>query len=173
MSHLLIEFIICLKNNYIYIADKKNGVIVIDINSPLTPVATFEGRGTWKNLHGSVGIEVGDDGKIYLSDFNAGVIIIEPYDITLSIPPVNQAYFIDNIKIYPNPTNGDFSIHIGSPETIEALITIYDLNGRKVFEKMFNLSDDIKIKDLQLNKGEYLVTVRTNDEIRTKKIIIN
>lgn len=74
-----------------------------------------------------------------------------------------------DINIYPNPNNGQFTIALSNKE--KALVNIYDLNGRMVYEnqqtslkKNYNLSE--------LHSGIYIVKIMTQNTISTKKITL-
>ncbi|NQV03493.1 MAG: hypothetical protein HQ542_12660, partial [Bacteroidia bacterium] len=95
---------IYVKNNLVYIADKFYGLRIFRLSEPpqATLVAECPGTGGWTNMFGSTAVTLGSDGGIYLSDFMAGVILIEPYDSTLVVtetnPPWNRA-----VTVVPNP----------------------------------------------------------------------
>jgi len=166
------EVDVYLKNNYIYVADRIKGLIIIDIDNPVTPVAEFEGRGTWKNLFGSEDIELGNDGTIYLSDFNAGVIMIEAFDTSLSSSQYNIANQIDgNIRIYPNPVRKTINIDINIEQQLYNNVTIYNTNGQIVFENKY-YDNKIVINNLELSTGVYYVKLTNSILTEIKKIII-
>lgn len=73
-----------------------------------------------------------------------------------------------SVSIYPNPTNGE--IHIKMPDIAsEKRIEIYTIDGRKVnaFTTLKStLSFEIK------EKGMFLIFIRTDDQVITKKVIV-
>jgi endonuclease I len=72
------------------------------------------------------------------------------------------------ISIYPNPSNGTFTIVNSNPEFS---IEIYNLLGQRVFEsKVINGISEI---NTNLNQGIYLVKISDAAETSIKKIIIN
>jgi hypothetical protein len=160
-----------LKNNYLYIADKKKGVIIIDVSDNTYPiVGKFEGRGTWTNLFGSEDIEIADDGKIYLSDFNAGVIIIEAFDTTLASSVKTITETNNNVKIYPNPATDIINIEINQENKLNYTISIFNVKGQKIFEH--NYKKNNILLDLKFKKGVYIVEVSNKNFTENKKIII-
>ena len=160
-----------LKNNYLYIADKKKGVIIIDVSDNTYPiVGKFEGRGTWTNLFGSEDIEIADDGKIYLSDFNAGVIIIEAFDTTLASSVKTITETNNNVKIYPNPATDIINIEINQENKLNYTISIFNVKGQKIFEH--NYKKNNILLDLKFKKGVYIVEVSNENFTENKKIII-
>jgi len=75
---------------------------------------------------------------------------------------------INNIKIYPNPSNGTFNIKNAQG----CQIIIYNIIGQKVYENV--ITQTIKTIDLSYinNVGNYIVKIRNNNTILTKQIII-
>ncbi len=164
-----------LKNNYLYVAEKRKGVFVFDVNDPTNPemVAEFEGRGAWNNMFGSESINVGDDGLIYLSDFNAGVIIIEAFDDTLT--PFDEGNVsASQISVYPNPANDLFVVEIGDNQNNKDMcVVIYDVTGKEIQRKQVD-KNTIPIQTNGWGKGIYVVSVEVNNHpVASGKIVVN
>jgi hypothetical protein len=126
------------KNNYLYVAEQKKGLLVYDISDPANPVPAAEssGSGGWDNSFGSRGIDVGPDGSIYLTDFHVGTMIIEAIDTTLvSVQPVAAAQRCDPVSIHPNPVHDRVTFSRADAVFHGASILIFDLLGRKVMEQ--------------------------------------
>jgi hypothetical protein len=75
--------------------------------------------------------------------------------------------------IYPNPTNGlvtlDFALNNSSPIHVE----ITNMVGSKLAEYTF--SGGFGSQEMNLGKfgqGTYLINIRNNNEVATKKIIV-
>jgi len=64
----------------LYLADKLSGLRVYSVVNPDEPelVARNPGSGGWHGLFGSTAVTVGPGQRIFLSDFNSGVFVIEP-----------------------------------------------------------------------------------------------
>jgi len=128
----MVELDIILRDNFIYIADRVKGLLVIDITDSDNPLAaTFEGRGTWKNLFGSQSISLDDEGRIYLSDFNAGVIIIEALNNTSSMPdkPLIHSEVGVPVVIYPNPSSSHIQLEFSNPDGESYSLNIRNSSG--------------------------------------------
>lgn len=70
-----------------------------------------------------------------------------------------------NISIYPNPTNGDFSIDLG--ETIQSLtIYITDITGKEVYSNGYNSKQKVNL-NLNDSPGVYFVTIEA-DGVQSK-----
>jgi len=77
---------------------------------------------------------------------------------------------LQEVILYPNPTNGNFNIYfntINSPYSIE-IISIF---GQRVFEKS-NITDSLSTIN-NLPKGIYIVRINQDSETFSKKIIVN
>lgn len=81
----------------------------------------------------------------------------------------NENFTSEKIKIYPNPAN-DF-IQISSAESISE-ITIYDIQGRLLLNKITN-KKDIELNTQDLSTGTYIIEfVMYNFEKITQKLVI-
>lgn len=79
-----------------------------------------------------------------------------------------------NVKVYPNPSTGLFSIHTGMSEMNNLSITVTDLNGREVYHqvvKSLDTTTDLAVDLTNENTGIYFVKVRWNDEVKVVKLI--
>lgn len=81
-----------------------------------------------------------------------------------------------SFNVFPNPNDGNsFNLFINSSHKVS--IQLYDVNGKEVY---FKSSDDAKgnsnnytiIPNNTLSKGIYFIIVKSEDEIFTKKIIV-
>ena len=76
------------------------------------------------------------------------------------------------IKIWPNPGNGKFSIFVN--ESGHANLTVTDLLGKQVYSESFSAEGN-ETKDVDLSnlvKGVYLINFRINHKITTTKLIL-
>jgi endonuclease I len=76
----------------------------------------------------------------------------------------------NDFEIYPNPSNGNFNIDLKNA-TDEVSIEIYSLFGDKIFETLSSENKVIAVSNLK--KGIYLIKINQNEDIITKKLIIN
>jgi len=94
---------------------------------------------------------------------------------TLSIGEVelgpNNIY---NLKVYPNPSNGLFSIEVFIPNTEKSVLEVYDILGKKVKSVQIEKSIGLQTIPLDLSKsasGEYIVVFKNSTNVIEKKII--
>ncbi|SRX72327.1 T9SS-dependent M36 family metallopeptidase [Aequorivita antarctica] len=78
----------------------------------------------------------------------------------------------NNFIVYPNPSNGELSIK-SRIDVGEATISIFDMNGRKVFNQTVELHQSATINASGLTSGIYLMQINSADRSQTTKLIIN
>ncbi|GLB52710.1 hypothetical protein NBRC110019_17500 [Neptunitalea chrysea] len=81
---------------------------------------------------------------------------------------------ISEFDIYPNPNNGNFSIHLMSTSAKDITVDVFDIRGRNVFTNNYtNAGDFNQIISLDnVTKGVYLLNVSDGQSKETKKIVI-
>lgn len=83
----------------------------------------------------------------------------------------NQDFIKNKFVIYPNPSNGEFNIK-SRLDVQDAIVTIYDMNGRKVFTQEVDIHQDSNINASTLNAGIYMVQIDGGGYSQTSKLII-
>ncbi|MFT5054317.1 MAG: hypothetical protein ACI97X_001343 [Oceanospirillaceae bacterium] len=78
-----------------------------------------------------------------------------------------------NLNIYPNPSNGNFTIEISGVETV-GQISVVDLNGRSVYEEAVVIGSNFK-KTIEpnLSSGSYIMKITTENDVITSKLTVN
>jgi hypothetical protein len=78
------------------------------------------------------------------------------------------------IKLYPNPSNGHFSIEFVNPDMNDkSEILITDLSGKQVYTSPILKEEKIKKVDIENSgSGMYVMMVKASEILITKKIII-
>ena len=78
---------------------------------------------------------------------------------------------LDNkIKVYPNPANQ--FVFVSSSLPINN-IELFDITGREVYSSIINQNDQQKVDVAGLEKGVYIMTIKTQEGIVRKKIQVN
>jgi hypothetical protein len=84
---------------------------------------------------------------------------------------------LENILVFPNPTQGEVMVQFKVEQDSETEVTVSDVVGRKVMEvvntKMPAGQYKYVVNLTQLSNGFYLVSVKTDTQLSTSKIIIN
>ena len=97
------------------------------------------------------------------------------------IVPINgilglSEFELGNLEIWPNPTKKNINIRINTSTNTDVYMSLFDLQGRKVFNTskesnsgLFNTTLDFG----KLANGVYLIDVQQGNKKTTKRIIIN
>jgi hypothetical protein len=83
----------------------------------------------------------------------------------------NQNFELNNVWVYPNPSNGIFNIALGTIQPTQ--IVAYDLTGKIVYDKkeITVTNFETKIDLSNVSPGIYFVKISNNDQITVKRII--
>jgi len=86
----------------------------------------------------------------------------------------NPDFTFDNFALYPNPSEGNFTIKFNSTATNNIEININDIRGRQVFSNTYNnygfFNENIQLKNIQ--NGIYLININDGINNMTRKIMI-
>lgn len=86
---------------------------------------------------------------------------------------INQNELFKGISIYPNPSQGNFTLFVNSNENVVAELSITDLLGRVIYEKKQQLNiGDNHIPINLTNDGIYILNLIENGNKLSKKIIV-
>ena len=120
--------------------------------------------GTWTLR---IADSAGGDGGV-LNSWSLNVCTI------LSVALSNPEFELNDISLYPNPNNGDFTVRFTSASTNDIKINIHDMRGRQVYEKSFSNTGAFN-QNINLDKveaGIYLVTITDGAKKTVKRIIV-
>ncbi len=82
---------------------------------------------------------------------------------------------LSGMKLYPNPANEIANILIGSTESANATLAIYNLMGQVVYTENVALNEGnnvITVNTNDLEAGVYMVNIKTNKGTSTQKLIV-
>lgn len=111
----------------------------------------------------------GEGNNIYIDDIN----INQPTAIS------ELEEMKNNFRIYPNPSDGDVSVYFSTIDNFSKVnVKIYDIVGKEVYhseiDKLKEGNHQINLNRNQLNtSGMYMVQIMINDNVFTKKLILN
>lgn len=79
-----------------------------------------------------------------------------------------------NVSIYPNPIKSysPFNVEIALISTTDVKMYIYNISGQLIKEKDYNGVNQIKITETLEMSGEYFIVIKTNQDSKTFKIIV-
>ena len=81
----------------------------------------------------------------------------------------------NSLEIYPNPSKGNIKVLIPNQEAGMADVLVCDLNGRKLYSRQFQTTNEINTFDIDLShlvRGVYLLNVRINGTSQSRKLVI-
>lgn len=97
------------------------------------------------------------------------------YDLSILSVHNHSHSDANNINIYPNPSNGKFTINIESEKSEKYRLEVFDLEGNVVSKNVYMVSKGNVLKEeidlSELSQGSY-IAIFTTDEFQTSKSII-
>ena len=146
----------------------------------LTPTVISSFGGYFSNTSGSLSATVAE--MTMVESFNsAGIFLTQGFQQPEEwYASVNEEPQSDGtISIYPNPSNGKFSITINSPENGSAQIYLYDMLGQKTLSMQMNIATGLNNENIDIQRYamgiyflKYLYT-GDNGEKKSEVIKIN
>lgn len=76
----------------------------------------------------------------------------------------------ESISIYPNPVHNKFSIDLGSQNTDNLELFIYDSKGRPLLHKI-NIHENSEINIEELENGLFFCKIQSGDKVYIKKLV--
>ena len=118
------------------------------------------------------------DGDGILNDYDDDIDgdgIVNENDDTIS-GYLNSNNFISinySIDIFPNPTDGVFNLKLNSQQNLNAQLLIFNIEGRKIYDKILNLDkNENKLIDISNHKsGIYFIYLNSENKILLNKTI--
>ncbi len=135
---------------YIYVTTNNSGNYIFDWSGPGNFTAKTEDLDSLKDF-GCYTLTVTDTTTNCSID---STICLKDYTATLDPE-------FGNIKIYPNPTKGNFIIDFSDTRLNQAEITIFDLSGKQQLKSEKKSNDKIiNVESEELNSGLYIIRIK-------------
>ncbi len=135
----------------------------LNYSAAITHIENLElGKTYWVQVDGSGG-NIEGEFYLYLSS--------NPLDI----PELEAPAELNSFVIYPNPSNGSFSILVNSSKYEDARIQVFNLQGIMVYSKNINLSglnQEFQVSIANKVAGLYLVKLSSESWNEVRKILI-
>jgi Secretion system C-terminal sorting domain/PKD domain len=112
------------------------------------------------------------------------VITVKASGTTLNVLPpgtglsLQEKSAIQDITLYPNPTNGEFTLNVSSSAATEVDVRIANIAGQVVYENVYSVNsgnNELNFDQTEVEKGVYFVTLkdRTHSVEKTLRIVKN
>jgi photosystem II stability/assembly factor-like uncharacterized protein len=111
-------------------------------------------------------LELRDDNMVFASTYGRGIFSGQFTSDTNSISEIKK----NQLNIYPNPAKDVVNINLTEKTT--GIVSIYDLNGKLLFQQEEENKNHIKIQINNLKKGIYLVELKTDTKQYSTKLIV-
>jgi Tol biopolymer transport system component len=152
-------------------------------NNVWTEPVNMEKNGAGINISGEISPSLSPDGKyLFFARHNAAGKTSDIYWVSTSIidtlrkiamPTVSvKNTILQGVKLYPNPTSGQFTISFGSNPIEEALVTISNLQGTDLFTNTIENTSSATIDLTGHPTGIYLVKVIADGACYVEKICL-
>lgn len=96
----------------------------------------------------------------------------EPITLQSTIGIENMYYEPIELHLFPNPANERIEVRLGGEESINSVVKIFDMKGRKLIEENFRRGHNLMINVSGLEADTYIITVSANDRTANLKWII-
>lgn len=86
-----------------------------------------------------------------------------------------DAPLLADIRVYPNPSNGDFSLQMNHLVADEVVLTLYDLQGKPVYNESISTINGTVKKDFSFNnlaKGSYILRFFADGKYANYKLLM-
>jgi len=116
-------------------------------------------------------IHFSDESTGYIAGFKQGKGAIWKNGTGINTMGTDELTVPNEIKVYPNPVSNELNVVLENPEKAEVVLT--DITGKLIFNKSFENKNKITIHTSEFPKGAYILSIKTQNQNFTKKIIIN
>jgi YD repeat-containing protein len=124
-------------------------------------------------------ISSGDNGQAMNAAGHLNAVRVNPYQLTIKKRPATEvgefdpveanAYLDGKLLAYPNPTDGQLTVHLNGQQQFSALQLI-DLTGRVVRSEQGLNTNHRELSLVDLANGIYTLTITTEDGVVNRKI---
>lgn len=149
------------KNVMMKMMPDANGTILdCTANTPITTNLSVDLTGTFKEANFATDHEV----IVFIQDYTTKEIM---NSATATQQLSSESFNLTNIKVYPNPSNGIFTIDTILPTDVKIL----DITGKEVFTAS-NITNQASLNLTNLQEGIYMLKMKNENGEQTEKIII-
>lgn len=88
---------------------------------------------------------------------------------------IEDEFGVNSFTVYPNPSNGLFSLNINSYSQEDVTLTVSDLTGKEIYSEAIHCNSGENSKEIRLDdirQGIYLISLKNDKDNVTKKLFI-
>lgn len=86
---------------------------------------------------------------------------------------IHQNSLISSFDIYPNPTQGAFTVEIGNTIATDLIISLTNIQGQVIYQnKIANAVNHRETFGNKLSKGLYFLSINNGQEVKVQKVIV-
>jgi len=101
-------------------------------------------------------------------DFENEIELNDPSDKLVESAALENSL---DIKVFPNPNGGRFTILVKNATDQEATLKIYNIFGKLIYSDPSAMSEHYEVDISSHSKGIYIAKIRQGDNVTTKKIV--
>lgn len=167
------------EENYAFVSYYRAGFRVFNVANPtnisLTSEYDTDSLSSGPGYGGNFGLYTfWGANKILASDEENGLYIFSFTGLNTGLSDSENSE-IQDVWIYPNPSNNEITVQLSSPQTEVFQITIADINGKVLQSETVPANENRLIKTYLLSTfsdGTYFISLESNNKVTTKKIIL-
>ena len=113
----------------------------------------------------------------YVEDYcRNGDICLHQIEIETETNSIGLPHISDfQVSVYPNPSNGQFSVKVEVSQSSEVQFEIVDMNGKTVYNESHPCTTGTNLKDITLQNiapGTYLMKVKSGCNLVIEKVVV-
>ena len=137
----------------------------LDCDNGNSPIAGATGQSYVATTSGNYAVVIADNNCRDTSD------CINVMTTSISNDPTLR----QNIEIFPNPSNGNFTVTLNGATSTELSLKVVDVTGKLIIERVVtNVTNGLKVPvELDLEAGTYFIKVTSDKSIHTKQLLIH
>ncbi len=95
-------------------------------------------------------------------------------EIFIDVTGVEDVTFLEKFDLYPNPNNGDFTLHIEGQPLDMLQVSLFNVLGQQIFQEQVDFSSGQLIKDYELSRlaaATYILQIKSENQMIHRKVV--
>lgn len=141
----------------------------LDCEGPIVPIAGANGQTYYPSSSGTYAVALSKSSCVDTSScFQFVLDTIAPPDTSVGLGSISG---FDDVRIFPNPSNGRISINLG--DLTNAHVWIYGPNGSLILSESLRDASLIQSIDLGVATGLYAIVIQANGQMKHYRVVKN